>query len=97
MKLHWQIQLCLPFPLKPEVCIGWEDGEHESGASEHCVIRSSQCKQCALTILLDYMILFTSDYLVNLVKRLRVYVKVIMQQVTQMHVQYQLYQLYKYV
>ena len=55
-------------------------------ASEHCVIRSSPSsvsKQCILTILLDCMVLFTPDYLVNLVKRLRVYVKVIMKQATQ--------------
>ena len=40
--------------------------------SEHYVIRSSSCnasKQCILTILLDYMILFMSDYFVNLVKK----------------------------
>ena len=55
-------------------------------ASEHCVIRSSPCnasEQCILTILLDCMVLFMPDYLVNLVKRLRVYVKVIMKQATQ--------------
>ena len=55
-------------------------------ASEHCVIRISPCiasKQCILTILLDCMVLFTPDYLVNLVKRLRVYVKVIIKQATQ--------------
>ena len=55
-------------------------------ASEHCVIRSSPCnasKQCILAILLDCMVLFTPDYLVNLVKRLRVHVKVIMKQATQ--------------
>ena len=56
-------------------------------ASEHCVIRSSPCnatKQCILTILLDCMVLFTPDYLVNLVKRLRVHVKVIMKLSTQL-------------
>ena len=55
-------------------------------ASEHCVIHSSPCnatKQCILTILLDCMVLFTPDYLVNLVKRLRVHVKVIMKLATQ--------------
>ena len=47
-------------------------------ASEHCVFRSSPrnvSKQCILTMLLDYMILFTSDYLVTLVKGLCVCVK----------------------
>ena len=42
-----------------------------------------QVNSAFLTILLDRMVLFTPDYLVNLVKKLRVYVKVIMKQATQ--------------